>query len=547
MTASTKHKHLLIGLPGLGLGTGPSGVAAKVRKASIMTQRLLDQYLVENVKEINFHFDLFGFSRGSTCARMMAYVINPENSETASITNNKTDYKLFTTKASEFLPSNYSGKALNKEIRFMGLFDTVSSIGVKDEDSLAETLAIILDMAVGKVKDPNKKDLFSIWNSVEPYINPSLIVLGSLADLKLNTQVLDKMGELLGYSLSYITNVKLIPIINKYKEHIKNLVFKKDKGTEDLAVMPEGKCPYHKYNVKDYGLWATKLAKEVVHVCAMDEVRGNFALVDIQSSIGKNGTEVFIPGCHTDIGGGASIGMDSVKLLKKGNDRFLTSYIIHNKAGLADSGCVSVETLKDIGWLNENSMPEKYEFLEDETYYTESNKDIKLYRFVTPGYSNVSLNFVHSKAKDYFSPIPKSYEVPSDLTGLLEQMQSICTSKDRYFLYPTNKEQYRELRRKYLHLSFNEQGLTSSFSDNDVVNGPEYAELDPFKKVISRIIYPGTPNGNRVKHMFDYDESTPFQSEPPQPKSGLNPLLSGDSTGFQEYDSTNDRIFITQN
>ena len=550
------HKSTM-GLAGLGLGTGPTGVAAKVRKASTMVQRLLDKYgTIKNVSEIKFHFDLFGFSRGSTCARIMAYVINPkedENSITQKKENEKkTEYKFFTARESEFLPTRYINTSVKKEIRFMGLFDTVSSIGVKDEDSFAEILASVLDKAVGKVKDPNKKDSDTIWKCIQPYINPSLQALGFLADLQLNTQVLDKMGEMLGYNLPYIS-VKISYIIEKYKEHVRNLLFKKDKGTEDHAVIPEGKGKdslYHRNNVRDYGLWSTKLAKDVVHICAMDEVRQNFALVDIQSSIDDNGTEIFIPGCHTDIGGGASIGMDDVKVLIKGHNKYLSSYKIHNKAELVDKGCVSVETLKEIGWLNEDSLPREKSIVEDQTYYVEENDYIKLFRFVKPGYSNVSLNYIHSKAEDFFNPIPKSYDVPSDLMDLLDQMQEKCTGKKRYFLYPDGKEQYRELRRKYLHFSFNEQGLLANFpssiADNHVVNGPEYTEFNSFEKVISRIIYPGTTEGGQVKHMFDYEDNggSSITSEPSQPQSGLHPLLSGDSTGFQEYDSSNDHIFI---
>ena len=65
-----------------------------------------------------------------------------------------------------------------------------------------------------------------------------------------------------------------------------------------------GKSKYHNQNVTDYGLFATNEAQEVFHICALDEVRTNFALVDIESSVKTNGLELFIPGCHTDIGGG---------------------------------------------------------------------------------------------------------------------------------------------------------------------------------------------------------------------------------------------------
>lgn len=552
------HKSTM-GLAGLGLGTGPAGVAAKVRKASSMIQRLLDKYgAIKDVSEIKFHFDLFGFSRGSTCARIMAYVINPKEDEN-SITKKdedkkKTEYKFFTARESEFLPTKYINASVKKEIRFMGLFDTVSSIGVKDEDSLAELLAGVLDTAVGKVHEPDRKNVNTIWENIEPYINPALQTLGLLADLKLNTQVLDKMGEMLGYSLSYIVNTKMTPIIDKYKERVRSFIFKKDIGTENLAVITEGKSLYHKDNVKDYGLWATKLAEDVVHICALDEVRKNFALVDIQSSIDTNGTEIFIPGCHTDIGGGASIGMDDPKLLRKGDDLYLPSYKTHNKAEIDNSVSVSVDALKTIGWLNIDSNPQKDDKNVDETYYIEKDNFIKLFRFVKPGYSNVSLNYIHSKWKEHFHPIPKSYEVPSDLEDLLKQMQTLCNGKQRYFLYPKEKEQYFELRRKYLHLSFNEQSikLTSikkTIADNNTVNGPEYTRIKlngDSKEIISRIIYPGALDAKPM-HMFDYEDGHPSQNievdEPPQ--SGLHPALSGDYTGFEEYDPSNDHIFIS--
>lgn len=501
LEAATNYSHKLTkGLAGLGLGTGPSGVAGKVRKASMMVKRLLDQNLANDIKEINFHFDLFGFSRGSTCARTMAYVINPKN----NIAISESDYKLFTFNKSMFLPPKYRDKKLTKTIRFMGLFDTVSSIGVIDEDGYAGLLATILDKAFVRAKNPEKKNIYEIWDSIEPYINPFLKDLGYAADYYLNTQVLDKMGEMLGYSMSFLVPTKLLPLIEKYKTHLKSFNTR-DKGTEDLAVKPKGKGVFHKDNVKDYGLWATELAEDVVHICAMDEVRRNFALVDIQSSIDQNGTEIFIPGCHTDIGGGASIGMDDKKQLKKGADRFFPMYKIHSKAELEPINHVSVETLKELGWLDQGSSSVGKGAIEDQTYYIEKSNCIQLYRFVKPGYSNVSLNYIHHRAKNSFYSIPKSYDVPSELKSLLDKMEKLCIGKKRYFLYPENTKQYCELRRKYLHFSFNEQGLLSDFADNNLVNGPEYAELNPLEKVISRIIYPGSKDNSQQKHMFDYD------------------------------------------
>ena len=103
-----------IGLAGLGLGTGPTGVVSKIRKASTMVNRLLDQYKCMGNVKVKFHFDLFGFSRGATCARVMAYLINSDPNTNKAYTGNdgikndgiikKEDYFLLTSKEKEFLP-----------------------------------------------------------------------------------------------------------------------------------------------------------------------------------------------------------------------------------------------------------------------------------------------------------------------------------------------------------------------------------------------------------------------------------------------------------
>ena len=565
--ASTSNEYkATIGLAGLGLGTGPTGVVSKIRKASSIVQRLIDQYKCMSNVEVKYHFDLFGFSRGSTCARVMAYLINPDpNTDKAYTGENKInndDYLLLTSREKEFLPID--DKTIEKEIRFMGLFDTVSSIGVKDEDSLAKSLAKILDNAIRKVKDPQKKDINTIWNSIKPYINPPLQYIGLWADYHLNTGVLDKMGEAIGNTITYLVDTKLIPIINRYETYVKSNAYR-DKGTEDISVLaPKGKTFLHENNVKDYGLWATKLAKNVVHVCAMDEVRQNFALVDIESSLkeGKEKSiEVFIPGCHTDIGGGASIGMEGEKIINKDSNRYLTSYYVHSKSWLEkDKGDllkpINVKSLKEIGWLNPDSKtPGFFTFSvtgrvkldEDETYYCDNTvpANVIIYRHVTPGYSNIALNFIKEKSiGNPFSEIPKAYQVPKDLNDLYRQLKTIDSS-GRYFVYPNKLEQYSELRRKFIHFSFNEQWL--DVADNALVNGPEYTTIDNSDnghiKVISRIIYPGVADADPM-HMFDYEEGRPsqIQEEDNPPQSGLHPLLSGDYSGFEEYDTSLDRL-----
>lgn len=71
-------------------------------------------------------------------------------------------------------------------------------------------------------------------------------------------------------------------------------------------VWGDAKKNYHRRNAQEYGLWSHKLekVKHTFHICAMDEFRENFALVDLGLSLPEGCTEVFMPGCHSDIGGG---------------------------------------------------------------------------------------------------------------------------------------------------------------------------------------------------------------------------------------------------
>ncbi len=217
---------------GLGFGVGPTGVSAKCRKMVQQINNIYGMYHRPDVDEIRMHFDVFGFSRGAATARIFSYIVDPNNE--GKVSNN--DYLLFTGKAKPFLPikeNDASSLLTKKEVRMLGIYDTVASIGI--------------------LRDP------------------------------LNTAVSD--------AVKINGNVEF----SKY-----------------------GKSQYHDRNVDDFGLYATTNAKDVIHFCALDENRVNFSLTDIESSIASgNGTEIFLPGCHTDIGGGASLGQDGLKVINK--------------------------------------------------------------------------------------------------------------------------------------------------------------------------------------------------------------------------------------
>jgi hypothetical protein len=59
----------------------------------------------------------------------------------------------------------------------------------------------------------------------------------------------------------------------------------------------------HSNDVSSLKLDRLNRVERVVHLCAADEHRKNFALTNIRSA-GSRGVEIFLPGCHADIGGG---------------------------------------------------------------------------------------------------------------------------------------------------------------------------------------------------------------------------------------------------
>lgn len=227
---------------GLGFGVDEYGIVAKCSKAVRRVNDIYQSQMVkENVTKIDCYFDLFGFSRGATTARCFTYILNPKKVE------GYVDKKL-----SDLICGNGSSllekttlKLGMKSVRTLGLFDTVSSIGVLREGT------------------------------------------------------------------SYILGDKVLGLSKKYEL----------KKTESI---------FHDTNVDDFGLYSTDQADNVLHLCALDEYRKNFALVDIESSIkANNGSEVYIPGCHTDVGGGASMGLDAFKIINC--DEIATrGDIIHN-------------------------------------------------------------------------------------------------------------------------------------------------------------------------------------------------------------------------
>lgn len=539
-------KMIFTDLVGLSAGYGKTGVFTKCRKA---VAKINDIINTKTDREIYIHFDIFGFSRGATTSRIFTYLINPNNDKIP-----ESDYTLYTGNKVPFLKNNATIK--NKEIRLLGLYDTVSSIGVANN-----------------------------------FIN-----------------------KIAGVILPYAVE---------------------EKSLEEFASYKKRYC--HEYNVDDYGLWSTINAQSVIHFCALDEYRENFALVDIESSIKKNGLEIFMPGCHTDIGGGSSLGQDDLKIINKKwmnmdeyvelfieaadlivNNlqkehsvastvfNFSASFLIktfmgipykkqqkiietlryikdnkgdlrkridtivyldeilkilnlydvkaiesnsnheqtHNKTSITKNKSentkeknmsqiyiyndnkelvpIEISSFNKLGWIHKKiyykESEEKSSIIgraedsiikEGKTIVIDGTKalgfiqinNIGIYKYVKPGYSNVTLALMRDWALkkagkyDLFNNIPIDFSIPNDLIPFYNGVNDCLGNIGRYRCVPS-PEQYRKLRCKYLHFSMNEQFLSPA--DNKLVNGPQLDE----NGVITRRIYVGTKGEAKMKYMY---------------------------------------------
>ena len=551
------------GLFGLGKGTGGSGTVAKVRKVARKVSTIVKGFPNSAPK---LSFDIFGFSRGATAARIYTYLLNPKKilhdrlntvhewkwfEKIGLGLKNMNDYELLSGAKEGYL------NTYDKTVRFLGIYDTVSSIGVFREDWLSSTLKVgaanaigaagsRLDKLINESRDLIAKgfdygsSLFirALYESTlnNPFVFANTFLMGLSPIFFIKTRNLGN-EEVLGLLISKYPALKDTPVdtlrkqlqavrqhvVEKYENYI-NGKYLSDMEEPDLPVF--GKSKYHDQNVYDYGLFATNQAESVFHICALDELRSNFALVDIESSIRQNGLELFIPGCHTDIGGGCSLGRDGTKIANIANnngtpnficrqdsfDKEKMEYVPVSSLGLTVSGWIdAVDDTFAKGTFFKGNRPTKKELKNTEgTIYTDNSdswihvRNLIMNRYVNPGYSNIGLHLMHDKANKknkMFKDIPISYDVPEKLLNYYSEIKKTVQAKEtgRYFVRPS-KALYSILRSDWLHFSSNDQ--LWAIADNIVVNPPNYVGA-----------YYNQDDSRAKDHVFLYGQQLNFEKQ----------------------------------
>ncbi|MCC8039305.1 MAG: DUF2235 domain-containing protein [Bacteroidales bacterium] len=492
------------------------GVTALVGKAVNFIYEHLVSLSSQINEDTNFHFYVFGFSRGSTCARLFTQLTARESSthlpcekefsQSYNQARMLVDNGRLPFMERNFLTQNGSGTGIidraKVKVEFLGIYDTVASIGFLQQ------------------KDG--------W-------------VNSLKDVLEDDDKLKKLKELSEQLQSYNFLYEHLDWIKTQYDFIKNL----------QMVPDECKDVYHFRNAYEYGLYIpqTKNMGYVIHICAADEFRENFALVNIGRSI-ENGKEIIIPGCHSDVGGSYIDGVNRERVLynfipRKNAEAIKTaaqgaasvtdnidssdasilqkaalqavnkaahaitdnqalstiSEIASKRIGGAsyneeaymfvanpwtprpqadDTNVISIfKALPQLGWVDEDWGDEKYCQFYDENSklrrttinHKVTDDEFKFTGYRLGEYSTIPLKMMLTAVKgdknkgfkglfrDDFTP----YAIPGELETLSQQMVKEVSSNDkRVWLVPEggySGDFYRNLRRKYLHFTASSQLL----------------------------------------------------------------------------------------
>lgn len=414
---------------GLGFGLGQTGVTALVSKAIKYIYDFLNSIKSKLDENTNYHFYVFGFSRGATCARLFAELATRDENETLP---REKEFGQKTSKVANIYKKNNKRipfmertfidglniKRHNVEVEFLGIYDTVASIGfLKQKDGWANSMSWA----------------YRVW------------------------------------------------WWNNYHGN------------------------FHYKNAHDYGLYSphNTRVKKTCHICAADEFRENFALVNLGRKIPKTAIEIIIPGCHSDVGGGyvTKVDMDAVlyKFIPRKFERFLKSYLVRytptnviseiylkNKKQASmfvdcpnsDNGkteILSPKTLSKLGWIDKCWETGKYDKNNklNNAHYTLRVADwpteIKFKRYVEGGYGTIPLRIMMKSVRDchikwLFREESTLYTIPedSDLKSLWSRFDKMSLDpseiegKRRKWFIPENNysgEKYKRIRLKYLHFT----------------------------------------------------------------------------------------------
>jgi len=203
----------------------------------------------------------------------------------------------------------------------------------------------------------------------------------------------------------------------------------------------------HSNDTAELNLDAIQAAKKVVQLAAAEEHRKKFRLTDISSAVGAGiGTELYLPGVHSDIGGGYVDGAEEV-------NRQILKLEGFSNAALKQRFERERAWLKDAGWYHESEIAAV-------NFWNE----LKVTRRgIRSEYNRIPLQYMADFASEtglIFEPVDVHHPVPPELAMIhrilnahvAAHLAGTATSNSRYWINKRGAT-FAELRHDYLHFS----------------------------------------------------------------------------------------------
>jgi hypothetical protein len=217
----------------------------------------------------------------------------------------------------------------------------------------------------------------------------------------------------------------------------------------------------HDDNTRELHLDSIRRAKKVVHLAAAEEHRKNFQLTNIKSAV--NGVEIFLPGMHSDIGGGYVEYCDEEDLQILDFDRTFglsradQDAFERERKWLLESGWYSNSEIQDLGFWNELKVTRKG---------------------ISNRYSLIPLKLMakHAQENDlqFNDLLEDNNPIAEELLQIQEAIISLRPTTPDYWL-KLNDQMMKDLRHGYLHFSASYGSILGAnepqFTDNDPVTG----------------------------------------------------------------------------
>lgn len=208
--------------------------------------------------------------------------------------------------------------------------------------------------------------------------------------------------------------------------------------------------PYYGDDTSELHLDAIRVAERVVHLVAAEEHRENFRLTDIRSA-GSKGLEVFLPGVHSDVGGGYADGADEVDVqLFDMNFYSLDPIDAYIRKKTYDR---EKQWMIDTGWYREDQLSEDWH------WQLWGNR-----RNLPNRYAWIAMHMMAGHARragvDFHGAVEQFHPIPVELAGVHTAIKVAigsgqCYSASAWFGKDPSEdpEWHRWLRNNYLHFS----------------------------------------------------------------------------------------------